>query len=108
MKNRRKNYLPTAILILVLWGLLGAIVTQVEPELVKDLLMPGLYLPFFLVFFPACFLTLTMVLANTKRGLLAALGLTGFLILRVFELGNLLNLLLIAGILVAVDRFWTS
>ena len=105
MKKRRKNYLPTVILILVLWGLLGTMIYFIEPELVKDVLVPGLYLPFFLLFFPASFFTLAMVLANTRRGLLVALGLSIYLILRIFELGNLLNLLLILGIVVAIDRY---
>jgi len=105
MRKQRKNYLPTVILIIVLWGLLGVLITQVEPELVKNILIPGLYLPFFLLLLPASFLTLAIALANTKRGLLMALGLNAFLILRVFELGNLLNLILIMGIVIAMDRY---
>jgi len=105
MGKRRKNYLPTLILIVVLWGLLGVIVSQVEPELVKDILVPGLYLPFWLVFFPASFFMLAVVMGNSRRGLVMALGLTGFLILRVYQLGNLLNLLLIVGMVVAMDRY---
>jgi len=105
MRKRGRNYLPTLILIMVLWGLLGVIVNQVEPELVKDILVQGLYLPFWLVFFPASFFTLAVVVGNSRRGLVIALGLTGFLILRVYQLGNLLNLLLMVGLVVAVDRY---
>lgn len=108
MRKRRKNYLPVVILILVLWGLLGAMIYWVEPELVKDMLVPRLYLPFFLLFFPACFFTLAIGLANTRRGFLVTIGLTGFLILRVYQLGNLLNLLLLAGMVVAVERYLES
>jgi hypothetical protein len=108
MRKRRKNYLPAVILILVLWSLLGAMIYWVEPELVKDMLVPGLYLPFFLLFSPACFFTLAIVLANTRKGLLVTIGLTGFLILRVYQLGNLLNLLLLAGMVVAVERYLES
>jgi len=105
MKKRRKNYFPTVILIVVLWGLLGVLITRVEPELIKDILIPGFYLPFFLLFLPASFLTLAILLANAKRGLLGALGLNAFLILRIFQFGNLLNLFLIIGIIVAMDRY---
>jgi len=108
MRKRRKNYLPVVILILVLWGLLGAMIYWVEPELVKDMLAPGLYLPFFLLFFPTCFFTLAIVLANTRKGLLVTIGLTGFLVLRVYQLGNLLNLLLLVGMVVAVERYLES
>jgi len=108
MKKRRKNYLPTLVLMLMLWTVLGAMIYWVEPELIKDILVPGLYLPFFGIFFPTSFLTLAVVLNNSRRGLLGAIGLTSFLILRVFQLGNLLNLVLIAGILIAIDRYWES
>ena len=108
MNKRRKNYLPTLILIAVLWSLIAAIVVYVEPELVRDVIVPGLYLPFFLLFLPASFFTLAVILANTRRGFLVALGLTGYLMLRVYQLGNVLNLLLIAGIVIAVDRYLDS
>lgn len=108
MNKRRKNYLPTLILILVLWSLLVAMLVYVEPELVKDILVPGLYLPFFLLLMPASFLTLAIMLANTRRGFLVSLGITGYLMLRVYELGNVLNLVLIVGMVVAIDRYLDS
>jgi len=83
MKKSRKNYLPTLILVLVLWSLFFGMIFYVEPELVKNVLVDGLYLPFFLLFIPACFylgvgirkykkrlyvFTLALVLGNTRRG----------------------------------------
>ncbi|MBU2051965.1 hypothetical protein KKH13_02050 [Patescibacteria group bacterium] len=93
-------------LIVVLWSLLGLMVYFVEPELVRDILIPGFYLPFFLVFFPACWLTLAAIWGNSRRGLLSAVGLSLFLILRIYHLGNVLNLLLIFGILITVDHYF--
>lgn len=92
-------------IIVILWILLGLLVYFVEPALVKDFLLPGLYLPFFLLFFPASWFTLAVIWGNGRRGLLGAIGLTLFLILRVFQMDNSLNLLLILGILIAVDRY---
>jgi len=106
MVKRRKNYLPGLVLVIVLWGLLGVLIYWVEPELIKDIVIPGLYLPFFLLFFPASFLTLAVVLANSRRGLIVASALNLFLALRLFGLGNVLNLILLAGIAVAVDRYF--
>ncbi len=108
MKKRRKNYFPTLVLILLLWSLLGLMLVYVEPELVKDVLVPGLYLPFFLLFFPASFFSLALLLANTRRGLIASLGLSVYLVLRIYQLGNLLSLLLIVGIVIAVTRYLDS
>ncbi len=104
MGIKRKNYLPTLILSLILWGLLAAMIVWVDPQLVKDILIPGAYLPFFLVFLPASILSLALIFGNTARGLLVAAGLNVFLLLRVFEFGSWLNLVLIAGIVIAIDR----
>jgi hypothetical protein len=95
------------VLIVVLWGVLGLMIYLVDPELVRDVLIPGLYLPFFLLFLAAAFFTLAVIFANSRRGFLVALGLTVFLILRVYQLGNLLNLLLIIGIVVAINRYFS-
>ena len=104
MGIKRKNYLPTLILTLVLWGLMAAMIIWVDPQLVKDILIPGVYLPFFVVFWPASFFTLALLLGNSRRGMLAATGINIFLLLRVFGFGNWLNLVLIAGIVIAIDR----
>ncbi len=106
MRQARKNYLPTLILIVALWSFLGLMLNFVEPALVKDILIPGAYLPFFAIFFPASWFTLAIIWGNTRRGLLMAIGLNVFLLLRIFQLGNALNLVLILGILIAVDRYF--
>ncbi len=106
MRQRRKNYLPTLVLILILWGLLALMLAYVEPELIKDVLIKGAYLPFFLLFFPASFFTAAIIWGNSRRGFLTAAGLTIFLLLRLYGLGNVLNLLLILGIVIAVDRYF--
>jgi len=108
MRSKRKNYFPTLLLILVLWGLVAGMVIYIEPELLKDVIVRGLYLPFWLIFFPASFLSLALILGNTRRGFLGSIGLTGFLILRLYGIGNFLNLLLILGIVIAMDRVKTS
>ena len=103
MRKRQKNYLPTLILTLILWSFLLSFIFYVEPELVKDIFIKGLYFPFFSLFIPVSFLSLTLIFGNTRRGLLIAIGLGVFLILRIYELGNILNLLLITGIVIAID-----
>lgn len=104
MIQRRKNFLPTIILILVLWLTLGLMVFNIDPSLVKDIVIPGLYLPFWLIFLPASWLTLAMIFGNTKRAFIVTAGLTVLMILRIYNLGNILNLILVAGITIAIDR----
>jgi len=107
VKRKRKSYLATMILIIILWGLLGTMIYWVDPELIKNILFPGLYLPFFLLFFPAMFLILAVAFTNNRRGFLGTLGITVFLILRIYQLGNLLSFLLILGIIVSIDRYFS-
>ena len=108
MLKRRKNYLPTLLLILILWTLLGLMIYFVEPEMVKDVLVSGMYLPFFLLFLPASIFTLAIIFGNNRRGCLLALGITAWLILKVYQLDNWLNGILILGIVVMVDRYLSA
>lgn len=108
MLKRRKNYLPTLVLILILWFLLALMIFLIEPELIKDVIIPGLYLPFFGLFFPAVFLSLAIILNNSQRGFLISLGLTAILILKIYRLDNWLNFILVGGILITVDRYLSS
>jgi len=105
--RRRKNFFPTLILIFFFWTTLGLMVCFIEPETIKNILIPGLYLPFFLNLFLALFFTLAIIFINSKRGFLIALGITVFLILRLLTLGNILNAILITGLVFALDYYFT-
>ena len=79
VNRRRKNFFPTLILIFFFWTTLGLMVYFVEPETLKNILIPGLYLPFFLNLFLALFFTLAIIFINSRRGFLISLGITAFL-----------------------------
>ena len=89
---------------MVLWLVLGLMIYSVDPILVKDIIVPGLYLPFWLIFFPAGWLTLALLFGNTKRAFIITVGLIAIMILRIYDLGNVLNIILVAGITIAIDR----
>ena len=78
-----------------------------QPVMVKDLLIPGGFLPFFIILFLAIFFTLSIVFGNTRRGLIVSLAVIVFLILRLVKLGNWLNLLLIIGIAFALESYFS-
>jgi hypothetical protein len=44
---------------------------------------------------------------NTKRGLVTTCGITLFLILRYFGLGNILNFILIMGVAISLEMYWS-
>jgi hypothetical protein len=96
---KRKNFLPTLIVTIFLWLTLGGIVYFLEPDTFG--ILP---LFFILVFFSLLF-TFSIIFSQTRRGFLTALGLTLFLILRYFGIGNVLNFLLIAGILITFEIY---
>ena len=87
--KRRKNFLPALILALAFWGLLGWLVFSFSPA--NNLLIFIFYLCLFLAFF----LTSSLVFANSKLGIIAALWFILFLLFRYFKICNLLNLSLL-------------
>ena len=98
----RKNSLPTLLITLFLWGLLFLLVFFVDPETF------GIVLLFFLLFFLATFLTATIVFINKRRGVITALSLTFFLVLMYFGQGNVINLLLVLGITIASEVYFSK
>jgi len=106
--KRRKNFFVTLILILIFWAITGGIISFIEPELVKNLLIPNSYFLFFLPLFLASFFTLSVVFTNSRRGFLASTGLILFLVFRLHELGNLLNLFLIIGLVITFEYYFTQ
>ncbi len=107
VKRRRKNFFPTLILIFFFWTTLGLMFFYVEPDLVRDFFIPGLYLPFFFNLFWALFFTLAIVFVNSRRGLILASAMIIFLILRLWGLGNILNAFLLLALTVAFDYYFT-
>jgi len=98
---RRKNFLPTLIITLLLWFLVAGIVYFIDPHTF------GVLPLFFVLIFIAFLFSFSIIFSHTRRGFLTALGLTLFLILRYFGVGNLLNLLLISGVIIAIEIYFT-
>lgn len=101
-QKKRKNFLPTLIITFLLWGVFSFIVYFVDPGSFGSIL-----LFFFVLWF--CFLfTFSILLANTRRGFIASLGLIIFLLLRFFGIGNLLNFLLISSVAVSIEFYFSK
>lgn len=98
--QRRKNYYPTLLLILISWGLIAAIVYFIDPQTI------GIMPLFFSIIFFALLLTLSIILANSKRGLIISVAAIIFLLLRFTGVGNIINLVLIIGIAISIDLFF--
>lgn len=99
--KRRKNFFPTLILIFILWAAVASVVYFVNPF--AFVAVPT----FLLLVFLALLFTFATLFANTRRGLLIALGLALFLSLRYLGIGNILNFLLIAGVVIAFELYFS-
>ena len=104
--RERKNFLPSILLMVVLWGIVFFIILLVDPAIVRDVLWNDSYLPFFVPFFGALFLTLGFLFGAARVGLLGAFGLTFFLYLRIVGLGNVVNALLLVTLLISLEVYW--
>lgn len=96
----RKNFLPALVITLFLWTTIAFIVYFVDP------FSYGATLLFFLTIFSALLFTFSLFFANTRRGLITALGLTTFLILRYLGIGNIVNFLLLLGLGIAIEMYF--
>lgn len=99
-RKKRKNFLPTFLLTVLLWLSLFFLVSFVDPNTLG--VIP---LFFFLIFFAFLFSFATL-LANSRRGLSISVFLTLFLILRYFGIGNILNFLLLLGLLITSEIYF--
>ena len=101
-RNKGKNFFATLILTVIFWGLTAFILYFVDPNTF------GAIPVFFLSLFMTLLFAASVLLSNTRRGLLTAMGITSFLVLRFLGIGNIINLLLIAGLVIAVDLYFSK
>jgi hypothetical protein len=91
----RKNFFPTLLITILLWGFLGGLIYFVDPS------SPGAVSTFFILLFLSLLFTFSILWADSLLGTAYSLGFTLFLILRYFGIGNVVNLLLLLGVLAA-------
>jgi hypothetical protein len=101
-KQRRKNFLPTLLLSILFWFSWGFVLFKVPPESFLSILA------FFGLLFGALFLTNALVLANSRRGLITALFFVLVLVFRYYQIGNLLNLIILLAIFVALELLFSK
>lgn len=89
----RKNFFPTLLLTILLWLGIAGLVYFVDP------VSFGAIPAFFVLVFLALLFTFSILLANSILGTVFSLGITSFVVLRYMGVGNILNLLLILGVL---------
>jgi hypothetical protein len=100
--KRRKNFFPSLILTILLWLASFYIIYFVDP------LDRGAVQLFFSSIFLSLLFTLSLVFFNTRRGLLFTIPVIIYLILRYFGIGNIINFLLILGLTITAEIYFSK
>jgi hypothetical protein len=99
---KRKNYLPTLALTFLLYLAIFGLIYSFDPGSGWPIFV------FFVLVFLASLFTFATLLSNTKRGLIIAISLTFFLFLRFFGVGNILNAILVFGIGLSFEIYFSK
>jgi hypothetical protein len=103
--ERKKRYGWLVFATIFSWLVVVSTWLFVDPENIKDLVFPGSYLLFVLIAGLSVFLLLTIVLLSVKKALWWTGGLIIFFYLRVYGMGNLLNAVLLLGVMVCGELY---
>lgn len=98
---KRKNFLPTLLLTILFWVLLGSLIYFVDPKTF------GVVPLFIITFFTCLLFTFSLIFVSSRRGLIISLSLSLFLILAYLGVGNVLNLILILAIASCIEIYFS-
>lgn len=99
---KRKNFLPTLVVTVLLWLMLAGLIYFVDPDTVLAVPL------FFVIIFLAILFTSSLLFANSRRGLITSSSIFLFLILSYLGVGNILNLILLVAIAVTIELYFGS
>ncbi|OGM31410.1 hypothetical protein A2803_05505 [Candidatus Woesebacteria bacterium RIFCSPHIGHO2_01_FULL_44_21] len=97
--KKRKNFFPFLIFTIILWFIFTLIIIFIDPE------KKGALELFITSVFFANFFTFSLILGKARRGFFVAGGITFYIFLRYLGVGNLINLLLIIGVITAFEFY---
>src|SRR5438309_649492 len=108
--RKRKNFVGTFLLAVLCWGGLGYIVYQFSPNttVATKLLFFDPKILFFLCLFLALVFSFSLLLQNTRRGILVALGCTSLALLRFFHLFHPLYIILIVSLVLTTELYFVK
>ena len=81
---------------------------MIDPEMVKNIPLPGSYGLFFASVSLAIWSSAALIWGNYRRAALTTIVVVSFLILRLIKLGNWLNLILLTTVAVVIDSVFTK
>ena len=84
---------------------IGLVIWKIDPDTLRDFIIPGSYLPMTLLVMGGIFWLLSILLMSASVAFRWAVGITIFLELRVLGLGSILNGILILGLLISWEIY---
>ncbi len=96
---KRRKVLPSLVVTVLLLLSLVLVVYFTDPSSSLSVVL------FFINIFSFLFFMFSLLFANSRRGLLISSCLTIFLVLRLFGIGNVLNLILIVGLGIIIEIY---
>ena len=103
--RQKKRYGWLIFFALINWLAIGLMVWRVDPDSMKDLILPGSYFPMTILVMGGVFWLLSILFLSAARALWWTMGLTIFLELRIFGLGTPINGLMILGLLMSWELY---
>ena len=80
------KWIPKILSLIFLWGSIAAVILYIEPELLRDILIPGAYLPFFVLLTISVWYTLAIVVRSFVGSLILTLTTIGGVVLTMLQL----------------------
>lgn len=99
---KRKNFLPTLFITILLWLFTAGIVYFVDPGIF------GAVILFFITAFFTLLFTFSLLFASGRRGFVCALSGITYLFLAYLGVGNYLNLILIVAIAFCIELYFST
>lgn len=107
LQTNKKRYGVLIMIMIANWLVLAWMIFKIDPEIVRDVVFKNSYLPMIIVFLGAVFWPLSIILLSAKKALRWSSGLTLVLYLQIADLGSVLNFILIFGILIVSEYYFS-
>lgn len=80
------KWIPKILSLICLWGAVAGVIVFIEPELLKDVIIPGSYLPFMGLVMLATWYTLALIVKSMLKSLLLTVTIMASLVLTMSRL----------------------
>lgn len=96
------KYLPKIIAVTLMWGVVLGIIFYVDPDAIKDTLIPGVYLPLILSMAVSCWYSILLITKSLKTAGLVTIVIVIAMVTTIFRYMNVLVGVALVGMIVSL------